>query len=90
MTKCFCFKKNSNILDATNIEKIYILPCCCVQDGGVEKSIRDPHASQAMVSISTLTQPLLAQLTALIACQGTKALRTRFRIRQSGDSFLHK
>lgn len=57
------------------MEKTYSLPCCCVQDGGVVKSIRDPHASQAIVSISTLIQPLLAQLTALIACQRTKTLQ---------------
>lgn len=90
MTKCFCFKKHSEI-NATNIEKMYSLPCCCAQDGGVVKSIRDPHASQAMVSISTLIQPLLAQLTALIACQGTQRhCGIRFTTWQSGDSFLYK
>lgn len=74
MTNCFCFKNNSNTSDATNMEKMCNILCCCDQDGGVEKSIRDPHASHAMVSISTLIQPLLAQLTELIACQGTNAL----------------
>lgn len=43
------------------------LPCCCVQDEGVEKRRRAPHDSQAIISISILIQPLLAQFTALTA-----------------------
>lgn len=45
--------------------KEYDMPCCCVQDEGVEKRIRAPQDSQAIVSVSTLIQPLLAQFTAL-------------------------
>lgn len=41
------------------------LPCCCVQDDGEEKRSRAPQDSQAIVSISILIQPLLAQFTAL-------------------------
>lgn len=38
----------------------YDLPCCCVQTDGVEKRRRESHEAQAIVSTSTLTQPLLA------------------------------
>jgi hypothetical protein len=39
------------------------VPCCDVQEVGVENMRRAPHASHDIVSSSTLTQPLLAQLT---------------------------
>lgn len=45
------------------------IPCCWFQDAGVEKRRRAPHASQDMVSISTLIQPLLAQFTAPTTCK---------------------
>lgn len=45
-----------------------IQPWRNVQEDGAENRRRDPHASHAIVSMSTLTQPLLAQATGLIDC----------------------
>ncbi|KAJ6371630.1 hypothetical protein OIU77_002028 [Salix suchowensis] len=46
-------------------EQQHDMPCCCDQDDGVENRRRVPQASHAMISISKLIHPLLAQFTEL-------------------------
>jgi len=53
-------------------EKNNAIPWWWFQEAGVENKRRAPHSSQAMVSTSTLIQPLLAQLTALTFCKYKK------------------